>query len=1097
MGSQLPRHFITAFLIVLFVDSWAYAQSEDTAVIVGTVSDPSGAVLPSATAHLTHVTTDTSYTVTTNQDGYYRTPPLKIGEYVLAIQAPGFKRLIRRGVVLEIGDIREVDVHLEVGQASESVSVTAEAPLLETVQGSAGTVVENKLVTELPLNGRDYLQLAKISSGVSDPGSQQGALGVSVNGSMGTQVNFLIDGVDNNSQTIASQGLQKETLKPQIDAVQEFKIETNSYSAEYGRSMGGVVLLLTKSGTNDYHGTAFYFGRNDVFDARNFFTPSTAPKPPYKRDQYGFSIGGPIKKNKIFFFGDVQWTNIRQSQINVNSVPPLAWRQGQFVGAGAPIIYDPLTYNASTNTRQPFPNNTIPVSRFDSVTSRVMNWWPAPQSAAAANNYTWVPPVREDDLNWDFRYDETISSKDNFYFRFSRQDRNQPRVPNLPDSSDGLQKQGQNADYSSYQTALVYNHVFTPNFMGSVRAGWNMLGAYYTVNEKSVNPIIGVNENNGLDTTLPGSATFSPSGFTGLGVQGSQGNSFTTDISQTRQESADFTWVHGRHSIKFGQAIFWLQSYLLQPTGSLGGFSFNGQYTRQPSTGAAGQPFADFLLGLSTGFADENLRFMRLRAPWIQEYVQDDFKVNNRLSLNLGLRYEINLPWVEKGNRIANFDIDTNPANPQIVVAGSQGSSWEDRALQKVNLTNLAPRFGFAYRLGENNVVRGGYGVFYGNLMNTGGGQFMELNPPFHLTVSQSFNPVVPSFQVQNGLPPGNLSPGNAPALAMSSFQRNGKFPIGQQWNFNIQRQLPANMLFQIGYFGSKDNHLIQMYDLNYAQPGPGSINPRRRYTSTLIPGTNSSIALAATNGFRYNANSLYHSMQTRLEKRFSNGLSFMASYTWSKDIGDAGWMPGESAPGGYQSWGVQDPTNLREERSLLPQDLRHNFVGSWVYELPFGKGKAFGSSWGRSTNALFGRWSMSGIASIRSGFPMNLTVVGDPLNTGESDRPNVVGDQHLAHPTVQQWFNTAAFAKNAPYQFGDTGRYILTSPGLTNFDMGIFKSFLPMERVSVQFRAEAFNIFNTPPLGFANTSVGTAAFGTITSAGPPRNLQLALKIIF
>jgi hypothetical protein len=1086
-----------AICVGVFPCAPAFGQAVDTAMIVGTVSDSTGAVMPGVTVRLTHVATDTVSQVQTDNAGYYRTPPLRIGEYKIDVEAQGFKKVTRSGVVLNVGDIRTVDFALEIGQVTESVAITAQAPLLQTVEGSAGAVVENKLVVELPLNGRDYLQLAKISPGVSDPGSAQGAQGISVNGSQGTQVNFLIDGIDNNNQTIASQGLQKEALKPQIDAVQEFKVVTNGYSAEYGRSMGGVVTVTTKSGTNDLHGTLFFFGRNEAVDARNYFTPATASKPPFKRDQYGFSVGGPVKKNRAFLFGDVQWTKVRQSQVNINSVPPLPWRQGDFTGFGAPTIYDPTTYNAATNTRQPFGGNMIPQTRMDRITTRVLNWWPTPQVATAANNYTWVVPVREDDINWDVRYDQTLSAKDNYYVRFSRQDRNVPRIPGLPDSSDGLMKQGQDADYSSYHTALVYNRIIKSNLVFSLRGGWNMLNDQFSTPEKAVNPLIGVVENNGLDTTLPGSATFGASGFTGLGVQGPQGNSFATIMSQTRQESSDFTWMRGRHTVKFGQAIFWLQSYLLQPTGALGGFSFNAQFTRQSSTLTGGQPIADMLLGLSTGYSDETFRTMRLRSPWIQQYVQDDWRVSDRLSLNLGLRYEVNLPWVEKGNRMANFDLDTNPNSPTLVVAGSKGSDWSSRALQNVNMRNLAPRVGFAYRLGQSTVLRGGYGLFYANLANTGGGEFMEINPPYHFAISFSQDPVNPTFRVQDGLPANNLNPANAPAASLSSFQRNGKSPLAQQWNFNIQRQLPGGILFQIGYFGSKANHIVEKYDLNYALPGPGAINPRRRFTSILFPGTTVSVPLSSLNSFRYSANALYHALQTRAEKRFSKGLSFLVAYTWSKDIGDAGWINGEASPNGYNAWGVQDPTNLRAERSLLQQDLRHSFVGSWVYELPVGRGKPWGSAWRTLPNAALGGWSITGIATLHTGFPMNLQVQGDPLNTGESDRPDVVGDWHLANPSPGLWFNKDAFAKNQPYRFGNAGRYILQSPGLTNFDLAVFKSFQPVERVRVQFRAEAFNVFNTPPLGWANTTVGVGAFGTITSAGPPRNLQFGLKLVF
>jgi hypothetical protein len=726
-----------------------------------------------------------------------------------------------------------------------------------------------------------------------------------------------------------------------------------------------------------------------------------------------------------------------------------------------------------------------------------MNWWPAPQVASAANNYTWVVPVKEDDINWDLRFDQTLSAKDNYYVRFSRQDRNAPRIPGLPDSPDGLMKQGQDADYSSYHTALVYNRILKSNFVFSARIGWNMLDDLFSTPEKPVNPVIGVIQNNGLDTTLPGSATFSPTGFSGLGVQGPQGNSFAEIGSQTRQESIDFTWMRSHHTVKFGQVIFWLQSYLLQPTGALGGFGFNGQFTRQTSTLVGGQPFADMLLGVSTGYSDENFRTMRLRAPWLQQYVQDDWKVTDRLSLNLGLRYEVNLPWVEKGNRITNFDMDSNPNSPSLVVAASKGSDRGSRALQNINMRNLAPRFGFAYRLGQSTVLRGGYGLFYANLANTGGGEFMEINPPYHFAISFSQDPANPMFRVQDGLPADNLNPANAPAASLSSFERNGKSPVAQQWNLNVQRQLPAGILFQIGYFGSKANHIIQKYDLNYALPGPGAINPRRRFISTLFPGTAIFVPLSSTNSFRYNANSVYHSLQARAEKRFSKGLSFLAAYTWSKAIGDAGWMNGEASPNGYNAWGVQDPTNLRAERSLVQQDLRHSFVGSWVYELPAGRGKKFGGNWGRLPNGVLGGWTATGIATLHTGFPMNLQVQGDPLNTGENDRPDVVGDWHLPNPSAALWFNASAFAKNQPYRFGNEGRYILQSPGLTNFDLAVFKSFQPIERLVVQFRAEAFNVFNAPPLGWANTTVGVAGFGTITSAGTPRNFQFALKMIF
>jgi hypothetical protein len=1082
------------FLLALAVlGRLAWGQAADSAVIVGNVSDSTGGLMPGARVRLTHLATGSAYSAESNAAGYYRTPPLRPGEYVVEVEAQGFKRTTRRGVVLNVGDTRQVDITLEVGQVTEQVEVAAEAPLLQTTEGATNTVMENRQILELPLNGRDYLQLARISAGVAPPprGEFGSAQGISVGGSQATQVNFLIDGIDNNNQSIASQGEQKEAIKPQIDAVQEFKIVTNAYSAEYGRSMGGVVTLTTKSGSNEFHGTLFEFLRNEKMDAKNFFVPAAAKKPQFRRNQYGFAAGGPVIKNRMFLFGDGEWTKIRESATSVNTLPSLVERTGDFSG-NATRIFDPATYSAASGTRQPFPNNIIPASQIDPVSARVRTLYPAPQIAATTRNFTYIRPRRSDLNRWDARFDHTLNERTNYYFRISGQHSAFTRVENLPDTADGLLKQGNNTNITNRQLAFIVNRVIRPSLVLSVRTGWSFIDTAATNQfDGPKNPAIGLNLRNGLDTAVPGISAFNVTGFTGIG-----GNAFNFINSQTRQLSGDASWTRGSHTVKFGMAAFWLQSGIFNTGFGLGQFNFDGRFTENPTPRGGGLPLADFLLGTAFSAQSSNYRYMQLRAPWFQQYVQDDWRVSKNLTINLGLRYELNLPWVEKNNKLSNWDIDTNPANPQFVVAGSENGSRSARALVSTDKTNFAPRFGFAYQLRRNTVVRGGYGLFFANVMNSGGGEFMQVNPPIHLAVLITTDRLNPTIQLRNGLAP--LNPRNAPPLQPSSFERDAPWPVAQQWNLNIQRQLPGDLLWEIGYVGSKGNHIVRHINLNYARPGPGDINSRRRFRTALFPGTDIQVPLSSAHNYRNDANSLYHGLQTKVEKRFSKGSTFLASYAWSRAIGDYAFIPGEDRALGAD-WNVQDPLNVRAERSLLNQHVKHRLVGSYLYELPFGRNRKFGANWNRTMDAVAGGWMLGGITSLLSGFPMNVSVVGNPSNTGDLDRPDVVGEWRISRDRrgPDRWFNQAAFARNQPFRFGNAGRNILESPGTVRFDLTAHKDFRFTERIHSQFRAEVFNATNTPIFDGPNLQVGNPNFGLITNAGAPRILQLGLKILF
>ena len=1041
---------VALFLTALFSTSLVNAQQSSDAVVVGVVLDPTRAAISAATVRLTHLATNGVTEVRTDGRGQYRTPPLRIGEYSLSVEALGFKRYSERGLALSLGDVRQVDAILQVGETSDSVDVEATAPLLQTADSTVGTVINNKQIEELPLNGRDYLQLAALSSGTI-PSSQ----GVSVGGQSGTQAAFLLDGQDNNNQQISTGHTgQKEIVKPSVDAIQEFKVVTNSYSAEFGRSSSGVISVALKSGSNEFHGAAYEFLRNQKLDARNAFS---AVNPPYKRNQYGAVLGGPAIHNKTFFFGDFEVAAIRQANTNVSTLPTTDQRNGLFSSA----ITDPLT-------TRPFPGNQIPLSRFDAAAQKAAAFLPLPQTAAATSNYVYNGPNNQDNTRWDFRIDQILSDKQNVYFRYSAQNLDNGVTSALPPLNGNYYTGGgaQNSVVKSF--VLVHNKVWSPTLVSSVHVGWNYLSWINVFPDQSLRGL-GIP---GVTEKYPGFSQLAITGYPTLGVS----NVPNSDASQNRQLTADLTWTKGSHTVKFGTQLFWLQTNFLSSQRSSGIFSFNGQYTKNA--------FADFLLGGASSASLSSWSYLALRDPYAHFFVQDDWKISRRLTLNFGLRYELSPPSIQKNDTIANFDLDSNPARPVLVQAGSLGSDRASRSLLGVNNLQFAPRFGFAYSLDRKTVIRGGYGIFYSNVITLGGQQSMETNPPNNLRVSLTTDKTKPpTIVLSQGFAANALNLSNASNVTLISWDRNSVPPTAQQWNLDVQRELPGGVLFEAGYYANKFDHNWRQIDGNPAAPIAGNINANRRYTSTIVQGV--PITLADVVREQKDGYSRYNGLQVKLEKRFAKGLTFIASYAYSKTM-----ALGDTA-------GTQDARNWRADRAISSLDMTQHFVGSAVYQLPFGRGKQFGSQWNGALNNVLGGWSLGPIITVNTGMPLNLSVNGTPSNTGGADRPNVVGDWHLANPTVQQWFNTAAFVANAPYTYGNAGRNVLRSPGRINLDLAAHKTIRLSERISAQIRLESFNATNTPALGNPNTTVGNPLFGQITSAGAPRDNQVALKLQF
>ena len=1091
--------------LVLVLAPLASAQQLDTALIVGTVSDASGAVIPGVNVTFNHVATGTTYLSSTNEEGNYRSNPLRIGEYLVIAESDGFRTYSGSGVSLSIGDVRQLDIVLEVGAVTEVIEVEASAPLLQTSEAAAGTVIENRQIVDLPLNGRDYLQLAVISSGTVMSRGQ----GVSIGGQRGTEVNFVIDGMDNNNQSIASQGRQKEAVKPSIDAIAEFKVITNGFSAEYGRTSAGIVSLSIKSGTNELHGTGFGFFRDESMDARYYFNPDTQEKPAFERRQYGFALGGPVKRNRAFLFGDMEVTDRRESRTFVSTVPTVAVKRGDF--SGADTVYDPMTWDGTE--RQPFPNNTIPEARFDRVTRIMKDWYPDPQNDNATRNYTFVTPRNQDFHKFDIRYDQNLTDSDNFFVRWSSQEQNigsQPRYPAVPDF--GSMSRGGEVNVTSNNSVASYQKVWSPRLITAFRAGWNYLDtdveSHLDITE-NINAKLGIP---GFNQHLRGTNEMNLTGYSQLG-----NNTFRPNLiqSQTRQASADTTYTRGDHAIKFGIQSWWLQSFIDNPQRTMGTITYDGRFTERSPTmrGGTGDSMGDFLLGTPREFGASNTVYMNMRTNFLHFYVQDDWKVNDKLTLNLGLRYELNPPYVETRDGIGNFNLGTCRGCDDgfIHVAGLNGDDHFNRALMTTDKTNFAPRLGMAYRVTEKTVLRMAYGMYYGNMSNTGGGEFMETMPPFHIKSSLVTGRVDPFLRHSEGLPPGTISPRNARGVEMSSFEFDPQWPLAQNWNVNLQFSLPGDSLWEIGYFGNKMNHMVGRYDENLPRPGPGSPNSRRPWSKTEVPaacrgdlcfeGTDPGgfITLGRMNRHAFRENTLYHGLQTKLEKRYSQGLTYILSYSWSHVIGDARGVTGSGDAPGSNLRFVLDPLDWKRERGNGAQDMRHRFIGSFVYELPLGHGKRYGSGWNAGLNAILSEWSVGSIVTLTSGTPQHLTVAGNPANVGGGDRPDVVPgvSWKLSNPDPSGFYNPDAFVPNEPFTFGDAGKNILVGPGTIGWDFSLFKNIRISEKYGVQFRAEAFNFPNHPNFQFPNAQVGNRNFGVISDARPQRIMQLGVKFVF
>lgn len=1089
----------------------------DTGSITGTVTDPSGGVLSGVKVTIVAVATNREQTFTTDNEGRYSSGPLRVGEYRIEAEVQGFKRLVRQNIVLQVQEVAVVNLQLELGTVNQEVTVAAGTELVRTEDASQGSVIEERRVKDLPLNGRDYLQLSLLSEGTLPPpgqgrtasGTNDGvgsrAGGFSAGGQRTTDNNYLLDGFDNNTDDTSFDTNQAEVIKPSVDAIQEFKVQTNSYPAQFGRAAGGVVNLTMKSGTNLFHGTAYDFLRNEKLDARNFFDP--AKTPPFKRNDYGFTFGGPVIKNKAFFFFSWETLKRRESSTVNNTIPTLAMRQGNFSALNVPI-YDPATYNPTTRTRQVFPGNIIPANRIDPIAQQLINFYPTPQNGNLSQNFIFNPPNREDVGRINTREDYQISQKHQLSWIFNTETDDIPASTSLPGPAFGGNTRATNVQ--GWGTGLTWTYIVSPGLVTSTKAGWfkdefliNFSPEALALGNVATKIGLQVPPSN-LNVTYP---TINISGFTSLGA----GNFEPVwSDGQNRQLKNDTSWIKGAHTVQFGAESQWIQTNNVNARNEGGTFSFSGRYTRNSLSNAGGSPVSDLLLGYVDSSTYSTSTRVEARAILLAGYLQDDWKLNQRFTLNLGLRYEFLRPFEDKYNKLANFDLDTDPLHPQLILESQMGRSDFVHA----SPYDLQPRVGLAYQLlPDKVVVRAGYGIYspFQRFSPFGDSSSIVVNPPYDVSVTTSSDGITPASLLRNGIPADQVSIQHATSVSLASLQRNPPHSYSQQWNANVQYQFASNWLFQVGYFGDKGTHLANLLDTNYVTSlGPGNINQRRRFKSVFVPlsipgaaGPVSGVVISPLGSIlrqENTGNSMFNSMQAKVEHRFSGGFTILASWVWSKGLGDIrGLSPEGAAPGSN----YQNPANLRQERGYLDTQLAQSFVLSEIWDLPYGHGRRFGSNVAPAINAVLGGWSLGGILTLTSGRPFTVTVNGDPANSGQTDRPNLVGNPYAVAggQRVAEFFNTAAFAPNQPYTYGNLGRNAMIGPGFDNLDCSLMKEATPFalkdHPVNLQFRWEVFNLFNHPNFGFPGSTLGTPTFGQLTYANAGRKMQAGLKIIF
>lgn len=1114
------------------------------------MSDSSAASVPQARVVLTATGTGLETATETNAEGLYRLPALVPGVYNLAVTKQGFKPIRQQDLTLAVQQVARLDFVLEVGSLTETVEVSARAVLLDSETSTLGQVVTGKQLLELPLLGRNAYALAglvpgvRVSAGMNDlPVDQISTASASINGARGNQNEFLLDGAPNSAPA-----QNQPVIYANVDSVQEFKVETNAFSAEYGRAAGGVFNVVTKGGTNELHFTAYEFLRNDKLNANDFFANRAGRnRPPFRFNQFGGTIGMPVIRNKTFFFGSAELVRFAQGITFTGTVPRLDQRTGDFSNTlaanGRPIvIYDPamLTNPGSGFVRTPFPGNVIPPNRIDPIARNILRFWPAPNTAGNAitsvNNYARTDANIVNKDTWSARADHIVSEKNRIFGRYSYDRSPLNRAPAYGQDFLASAPTAGPQVFTRYNTVVEDTHVWSPTLLQTLRASYARLSNFRRPYSDGFD-ITSLGFPAGLRQQIGDPSAFPAIIIPGLSVTGSVPNivvggalgatdliSFGMD-TYTVQGQVNKTFT--RHNLKTGAEMRLIRFNAQQTSDVSTQFSFQPSFTQGPNptvaNANAGLGFATFLLGIPGGSVTP-APALAMQQLYYAIFVQDDWKVTSKLTLNLGLRWDTEDPRTDRFNQFTNFDFGARPPlnAPGLNLAGTLAFvnvGGISRHQVNPDRNNFAPRAGFAYQLTSKTVVRGGAGLFYGTNTGIGGaaGAFGTSGFQASTSIVTSLDGLTPIVSLANPYPnglnvPTGSSAGPATLLGQSVgfFDRGNRQPYTGQWNFNIQRELPGQVLLDVGYAGSRGlkfadnitlNQLpdvaLQLGDaLRQQVPNPffgqirvGPLSNRTVSRAQLLRPFPHFDGVTAQNSNW--SSSTYNALQAKVEKRYAKGFTMLASYTYSKLMDNStGVFSGEPlGGGGFQNW-----NDLRPDWAVSSLDQTQRLVFNTVYALPFfrsGKGIA---------GKLLGGWEAGFIASAFSGGPLGVvSAVNNTFAQGGGQRPHWSGvTPRLDAPTPDRWLDSSVFSVPAPYTFGNAPRTFggARSDVTQQFDLSIHKNTGITEKIRIQFRAEIFNLTNTARFAPPNTNFGNAQFGTVAAqSGFPRIIQFALKL--
>lgn len=1170
------RGLLQCIVALIVLCAAAFAQ-RDLGTISGVVTDPQGAAIPNAKLTLVNDATGITNTSQTNEAGAYNVPALQPGTYTATVEATGFQTAQQKGILVIPGQPIAVNIALQVGNSSQTIEVTASAPLLQTETPVIGAVLSSSEVSQAPLGGqRTFSYLARLSPGVvpAEPGARDAlgggfsANGVRSNG----ENNFLLNGVDNNVNVIDFLNQTAFVIGPSVEAIGNMQIITNGASAEYGRAAGGIIDVSLKSGTNQIHGVLYDVFQNSVLNANRWENNEAGkPRNPFRQNQFGAALGGPIIKNRLFIFGDYQGTRIGTAGGSIQNlgyggfytIPTQAMVNGDFsnllgkdIGNGilqnqlfdprstqctsgcAAGTLNPLAGANPTYTRTPFVGNRIPVTAMDNASRNIASLYPAPNQPVLPgqypqNDYYTVTPGTLVQDQGDARVDYRLNDSNSIYGTVSWSNTAKASQQPFPGILDGGNFNGVSEDDLGRNGMLSWTHIASPTLVNEARVGFTRLVTTRTqananTDAYSIAGIAGYN---------PTNAAALNGGLPQIGV-GRYSQIGANDWLPTNEYNNEWdlidnvSVIKGNHSIKFGAEFRELHFPFFQVPYPHGEMGFSRNETSFPSnasssgtngtyTSDTGDELASFLLGSINNAQVSTTNFISSTKRAIAFYGQDNWKATSKLTLNLGVRYELFSPIGEQFSRQSNFLLDNMtlyiPAGPNsnAPLPPNFGTLFPNVRVSRGEVGpylipwdkfDIGPRLGFAYNVLPKTVIRGFYGIFYGGEENQGGSPNRGESAPFNISPQLNRPRGVGNFQPNpyfaGGAPTGGVSSGYPvnvfTGVPVSSLQfrtvaYNFRNPMVQEWNLSVQHQLPGQMVFEAGYLGNHQSHQLLNWNNNFC-PTIFTTNPAITCNALRIQPEVGSISNTSTFGFGN-----YNALTASLRKRLTAGLQFQAAYTYGHALANTG-----TTLSGSQNFGFLDPTNISSSYSSAAWDIRHNFTTTANYDIPFGKGRQYGANLNRLVDAVAGGWQVNGILSLRTGVPYTLSASGcQVVSNGAHCFPELIAGGYNDAPsggrTPSQWFQTSNFGAPAALSLGNIGLQSNNGPPTRTLDFSIFKNFPFTERVAMQFRAESTNIFNTPQFSTPDSSIQDANFGRITStsAGSERHIQFQLRLQF